>query len=71
MPNISLEGKFPARLNACLLSVVISFVSWHSGGPHPTQAVSQPAAAGKSYTVVDKLGDIPTQETWDEIFAKL
>eukprot|EP00752_Nemacystus_decipiens_P018379 g16488.t1 len=36
-----------------------------------TQTVGQAAAAGKSFTVINSLGDAPSQETWDALFAKL
>eukprot|EP00903_Cladosiphon_okamuranus_P014601 g13540.t1 len=36
-----------------------------------TQTVGQAAAAGKSYTVINSLGDAPSQDTWDALFAKL
>eukprot|EP00904_Undaria_pinnatifida_P006245 jgi/Undpi1/2750/HiC_scaffold_14.g06127.m1 len=36
-----------------------------------TQAVGQPGAAGKSFTVVNVLGTDPTQGQWDTLFSEL
>ncbi|CAM9693569.1 unnamed protein product [Ascophyllum nodosum] len=36
-----------------------------------TQAVAQPGAASKSFTVVNVLGDEPTRKDWDNLFSDL
>ncbi|CAB1099249.1 unnamed protein product [Ectocarpus sp. CCAP 1310/34] len=36
-----------------------------------TQTVGQTGAIGKSFTVINSLGNVPSQGTWDELFAKL
>ncbi|CAM9497497.1 unnamed protein product [Chrysoparadoxa australica] len=35
------------------------------------QALTQPAAAGKRFTIVNKTGEKPSQEQWDELFDSL
>lgn len=35
------------------------------------QAVGQPGAAGKSFTVINANGEHPTQDDWDRLFADL
>lgn len=42
-----------------------------SFSPEISQAVQQPGAVGKSYTVVNVKGPAPDQDDWDRLFSEL
>lgn len=75
--NCRIYRAFPAcfeptaRLCTFFLSLWnrrVCVIMSRSGG---AQTVGQAGAIGKSYTVINSLGDAPSQGTWDELFAKL